>query len=732
MLSLKLSNYCKAELIFMEDTVIKNTEWEAAWRIVNETGMNLFLTGKAGTGKTTFLRYLKEHTEKRIIVLAPTGIAAINARGVTIHSFFQLPFSPFVPGSHIREQRQQYRFSKEKLKIIRGADLVVIDEVSMVRADLLDAIDDALKRFRRSELPFGGAQMLFIGDLQQLAPVVKDEEWSLLEQYYDSPYFFDSNALKSSAYVTIEFRKVFRQDDRRFIDILNKIRENKIDDNDLAILNSRYIKDFKPLKEDGYIRLTTHNAYAQTVNERELQALPARAYSFEAQTEGVFPELSFPTDRILTLKKGTQVMFVKNDTSVEKRFYNGMIGEVEQINENGFSVRANNSGTLIEVKRVIWQNCKYNIDSETKEIVEEVEGTFCQFPVKTAWAITIHKSQGLTFSHAIIDVHSSFTHGQTYVALSRCKTLEGIVLSAPITRSSLISDNRIDSFTASLSGTVPSDSDISNLRKAYETNLMNSLFDFSSLGSALSNMTRVIDEHLYKAYPLLLEEYKKAVLIFKENITSVAQRFKTQYVGMISCSNTGISGELQERIRKGAAYFIKNVTPLNELFLNTNISSNNKQIEKQITNAKELLAEALRMKLGMLRAAAENEFSVENFLSAKARLLLGAEDVSQTKKKRTASVKDKKLAVPDEILHPKMFEILVAWRREKATEEKLPAYCILAQKAIMGIANLLPADIENLMLIPYVGKRKADKYGNELLRMVADYRKSISATNQDL
>ena len=312
-----------------DNYIVTSPEWESAWKIANETGNNLFLTGKAGTGKTTFLRQLKKKSKKRIIVVAPTGIAAINARGVTIHSFFQLPFSPYVPGTHTGNQQQQhYRFGKEKLRIIRGADIMVIDEVSMVRADLLDAIDDALRRLRRSDKPFGGMQMLLIGDLEQLAPVVREEEWRMLSQYYASPYFFDSRALKATDYATIELKQVFRQDDMHFVELLNKIRSKNIDDEALSTLNSRCIPNFKPRKEDGYIRLTTHNSFAQATNDREMEALPTKPYTYTATVEGDFPELSYPTDGKLTLKMGAQVMFVKNDSSAAKLFYNGMIGEV--------------------------------------------------------------------------------------------------------------------------------------------------------------------------------------------------------------------------------------------------------------------------------------------------------------------------------------------------------------------------------------------------------------------
>mgnify|MGYP002969971715 FL=1 len=406
-----------------------NEESILAWNIIEKTNANLFLTGKAGTGKTTFLKRLKELSPKRMIVLAPTGIAAINAGGMTIHSFFQLPFSPYVPGTTFGcGEQKRYQFSKLKRNIIRSIDLLVIDEISMVRSDLLDAVDSVLRQYRkRHDLPFGGVQLLMIGDLQQLAPVVTPQEEHLLGQHYDTPFFFSSNALKQVGYLTIELKKVYRQQDEQFISLLNQIRENKASEATLQALNQRYIPNFVPPKEGNYIRLTTHNAPAQYINEQQLAALPAQSFSFTADIEGDFPETSYPADFKLTLKPGAQVMFIKNDP--QHRFYNGMIGEVIGVrtDEDGskITVRSKDSGEEFDLEKMEWTNAKYTLNEKTKEIEETVEGKFMQYPLRLAWAITIHKSQGLTFEHAIIDASHSFTHGQTYVALSRCKTLEG-------------------------------------------------------------------------------------------------------------------------------------------------------------------------------------------------------------------------------------------------------------------------------------------------------------------
>lgn len=411
----------------------ENSELKLAWDFVEKTGCNIFLTGKAGTGKTTFLRNLRERSPKRMVVLAPTGIAAINAGGVTIHSFFQLPLSPFVPGASFggREQKR-YKFGKAKRNIIKTLDLLVIDEISMVRADLLDAVDSVMRRYRAHNLPFGGVQLLLIGDLQQLAPVVKDDEWEMMKSYYDTPFFFSSKALNNAGYHTIELQKVYRQQDSSFLALLNSIRENRADDRTLAELNRRYIPGFTPPQGSNYIRLTTHNYQAQQINDRQLALLDGTACDYRASVEGTFPESSFPADETLTLKAGAQVMFIKND--VNKRYYNGMIGEVAFAGRDMIKVVSKDTGETIDLEPAEWTNSKYALDAKTKEITETVEGVFRQYPLRLAWAITIHKSQGLTFEHAIIDASHSFAHGQTYVALSRCKSLEGMVLGAPLGR----------------------------------------------------------------------------------------------------------------------------------------------------------------------------------------------------------------------------------------------------------------------------------------------------------
>ncbi|WP_287667877.1 HRDC domain-containing protein [Bacteroides sp.] len=714
-----------------------NPELQLAWQFIENTGTHLFLTGKAGTGKTTFLRRLKEQSPKRMVILAPTGIAAINAGGVTIHSFFQLSFAPFVPETTFNSSQTHYRFSKEKRNIIRSMDLLVIDEISMVRADLLDAIDSALRRYRDREKPFGGVQLLMIGDLQQLAPVVKENEWEMLKNYYETPYFFASRALRETVYMTIELKTVYRQSDTFFLSLLNKIRENQADDEVLNELNRRYQPGFRPRKEEGYIRLTTHNYQAQKVNDNELASLPGQTYSFRAEIDGTFPEYLYPADEVLTIKAGAQIMFLKNDPSSEKRYYNGMIGEVAAVNDAGMIVRGKDNGNEFQLLPEEWGNYKYVLNEETKEITEEIEGTFRQYPIRLAWAITIHKSQGLTFERAIIDARNSFAHGQTYVALSRCKTLEGMVLESPLRREAIISDSTVDNFTKEVERNKPGNRQLHDMQKAYFFDLLSDLFNFYSLDQAYKRLLRLIDEDLYKLYPKQLAEYKELAPHIKEKIVEVSQRFRNQYTRLINGSDDYAADQgLQERVRSGAGYFRKELEPVRALFEKTNMPLDNKELRKQLNERLQALDDALWIKESLLEAMMRQPFTVTGYLKLKAKVTLSLEDDSSSgsspkapkekrerkgRKERTRSSSKAKVEVPTDILYPELYRTLSEWRAVKAREVSLPAYIIMQQKALMGIVNLLPDTPEALEAIPYFGAKGVQKYGLEILGIIRKF-----------
>ena len=424
---------------------------ESLFNLVEHTNRSIFLTGKAGTGKTTFLNEFVLKTKKKHIVVAPTGIAAINAGGVTIHSMFGLPPRTFLPTTeridgnlamNIADLMHHFKYRKDKLKLLREIEIIIIDEVSMLRADVLDMMDFSLRHVRRNQQKFGGVQMLFIGDLYQLPPVVRDEY--LLNQYYNSPFFFESLALKELPLITIELTTVYRQKDEKFLDILNEIRDGEIGDIDFETLNERYIPDFEPTDEP-YVYLTSHNRMADEINQKKLAELSGKTYSYKAEIVGNFNENQYPNDEVLDLKVGAQIMFIRNDASGERRYFNGKLAEVVDLDEKEITVIIEGDDESYVLKKEIWEQKKYSLDAE-KNITEDVLGSFKQYPIRLAWAVTIHKSQGLTFDRLIIDAGKSFASGQVYVALSRCRTLEGIVLKSKITPEVIFADRRVSKF----------------------------------------------------------------------------------------------------------------------------------------------------------------------------------------------------------------------------------------------------------------------------------------------
>ena len=624
----------------------RNTQLRTAWDFVENTGKSIFLTGKAGTGKTTFLKTVVERSRKRAVVVAPTGVAAINAGGVTIHSFFQLPLSPYVPEATIKNR---FDFGKDKRRIIASLDLLIIDEISMVRSDLLDAVDNVLRRFRDRFAPFGGVQLLMIGDLQQLTPVVTPEDERMLAPYYDTPYFFGSKALKQVDYVTIQLDKVFRQQDNSFIGILNHIRDGNVDDADLNALNSRYVPGFIPNDDDGYIRLTTHNRMADQYNENALKRLPSKAFRFKAEVEGTFPEYSYPTSETLEIKVGTQVMFVKNDTSVPQRYYNGRIGKVTYVDQEKILVKCPGDDNHIEVEPLEWENAKYTLNPQTKEIETEVQGVFRQYPLRLAWAITIHKSQGLTFDKAIIDANFSFAPGQVYVALSRCRTIEGMVLASPLQARAIINDRRVEDYISHQEeNTQASIARLPQLKEEYFRFLLTELFDFNPILRHQEHMVRIFIEFFSRSHPQLEALHKQTLADFKTKVVEVAGKW-TASIWQMPFAALHQEAFL-DRVKRSAIYFADTIKELFEkpVRLTQGVTSNNKQAMNRLDNVFVELRQTVKAKTILLKHISEEGFSSTIYLKQKQLALLDAmgDGGSNSSKKNTTTQKKKKEKKP--------------------------------------------------------------------------------------
>ncbi|MDC9724283.1 MAG: helix-turn-helix domain-containing protein [Urechidicola sp.] len=690
----------------------KNLELDLALNFVENTDRNIFLTGKAGTGKTTFLHQIKNSSLKRLVVVAPTGVAAINAKGVTIHSFFQMPFGPIVPNAPQNNSNQfQRKFSKAKIDIIKSLDLLIIDEISMVRADLLDGIDQVLRKYKNRQKVFGGVQVLMIGDLKQLAPVIKPNEWELLKYHYDTSFFFSSKSFQNSNVVSIELKHIYRQENEDFITILNEIRNIKLSKKAAEVLNKRCNPDFVPQKKEGYITLTTHNNRANKINEAALNKLRIESHFFDAKIEGKFSEHSYPTYEKLELKEGAQVMFIKNDSSTEKRYYNGKIGTITFIDNENITVICNDDGEEVEVNYEIWKNISYKIDEQTKKIDEKTIGSFTQIPLRLAWAITIHKSQGLTFEKAIIDAEASFAHGQTYVALSRCKSLEGVVLKTKIKESSIISDVRVETFTKDVEDKMPDEKTLSVSKKQYQLNLIEELLNYHAF---LYPVKRLIDLYYQNKKPYNgniispLESVKDNGIV---PLLKVSTSFKNQLLTLCEAVENPLeSKNIKERILKAIAYFLNHTQQkIHKTLKLITFSTDNKQLEKDFIKQVNNLEELLSVKLFCLNELKEG-FSITKYLETRAKAIL------QKQKK----LPKKKIAQPT-TENPILFESLRDLRNDFALDENVHHYQIFTQKSLYEMCEKFPITLTQLKKINGMGKVRVQKYGAEIIEIIKGY-----------
>ena len=687
----------------------KNPELELALQFIEKTDRNLFITGKAGTGKTTFLHKIKQESLKRMVIVAPTGVAAINAKGVTIHSFFQMPFGPILPNQIANTSNAQRKFSKTKIDIIKSLDLIIIDEISMVRADLLDGIDQVMRRYKNRNKVFGGVQILMIGDLQQLAPVVRPNEWSLLQAHYNTVYFFSSKAYQEANVVSIELKHIYRQKNEDFIKILNEIRTDTLSDMSAKILNKNYNPSFSPTKEEGYITLTTHNNRANLINESELNKLKIKSSFFKAEISGKFSENAYPNAERLELKVGAQVMFIKNDSSTDKRYYNGKIGIITAISKESVTVKCANEIDEIVTEKETWSNINYSINEETKAIKEEMIGAFSQIPLRLAWAITIHKSQGLTFEKAIIDAEASFAHGQTYVALSRCTSLEGLVLKTPITSSAIINDSTVSVFNESVEENHPDESVLNESEKHFQLNLISEILDYQPL---LYPITRLIDVFYNNRTSIKGDVIDHLQTIKDDGIVAlmkISNGFKNQ-LNTLSEDNVlpENSSQIQERFIKAITYFLNTTKNSIQKPLDTiTFSTDNKAVKKDFSKQFDSLQEKLEEKLFALQKMTKG-FKVQEYLQVRANAVL----------QKTAPIKKKKVASKrDPILALKLREL----RDGIAKSLEIAHFQIFTQETLYALCDDLPRTEKELLKVVGMGKTRVSKYGEEILEAIEVY-----------
>jgi hypothetical protein len=700
-------------------TIEINSQFEHVLNFVNQTNQPIFLTGKAGTGKTTLLKYIKENTVKQIAVVAPTGVAAINAGGSTIHSFFQFAFAPFLPVLNLEGNVDfskipvSFNYNRLRLSIFRKLELLIIDEISMVRGDLLDQIDFVLRVTRKkTHLPFGGVQVMFIGDMHQLPPVVNHDEWKLLGHIYQSPYFFDSLAVKNNPPVYIELEKIYRQNEQVFIDILNKVRNNNLSFSDLEMLNSHYRAELSNEFIQSNITLTTHNQKADEINQKLLNALPDREYKFRSKVDGLFNEKNFPAEEILLLKKGTRVMFLKNNA--EKNYYNGKIGIVTYLNDSVIKVKCEEDNNEIEVNKEAWTNVSYQLNKQTKVIEEDILGTFSQYPLRLAWAITIHKSQGLTFEKVIIDAAKSFSAGQVYVALSRCRSLSGLTLSSKINAETLYNDKKILQFSSSnKQDQTAIDSIFRSSKNDYIKTILLSLFDLTDIIYSRKDLAGIFQLYKTRLNPSS-EEWTEKLFLKLDSLNEVSLKFKNQLASLISSTQTIEHDEsIAKRLGQASVYFQTELETVNNLLKNIPFTTESKEAAEEINSELQNLFEQTFTKIALFKSSTYG-FNLHEFLKAKLKIVYPSVRINIYE-----NAKNAKISV--DIEHPVLYKKLLLLRDDICNDEQKPIYMVANNKALKELVEFLPTTNEQLLQISGFGEARVDAFGDQFLTIIKDY-----------
>lgn len=677
---------------------------------IEKTNRPIFMTGKAGTGKTTFLRYIQSSSKKNLAVVAPTAVAAINAGGVTIHSFFQVPFGPIPPVSinNTFSEFSSKSFGIEKAKLIKYLDLLIIDEISMVRADTIDYIDRVLKFIKGNALPFGGVQLLMIGDLYQLPPVFQND-WNVLGKFYTGPYFFDSLIFKKHPLLTFELEKVHRQSDPTFIEILNEIRNGSINESLLKKLNENINDNAGVENLADHVTLTTHNPLVKKINEERLQELPGEMHRFLAKVDGDFPKEAYPTEEELVLKAGAMVMFIKNDSSGKKQFYNGRTAKIDSITGEVIRLTFLDDGSGFEVSQETWENSKYTLSETDQKVSQTSAGSFTQFPLRLAWAITIHKSQGLTFDKAVIDVGAAFAHGQTYVALSRCRSLQGLILKEKVAIKNIITDPSVNAFMEKAKSQLPDEDALESSMAALQVEILISIFDFSVIHSAWNYLKTIMSE-LLPTEATFLEELKTTQHLLDTKISPVGDRFIRQELqtldGRLALAN------IKVRLTKSSGYFLPQLLTLHERILTSH----------QMLVGTPFHSEYFPT-LNVLLAHLEERIEVFKLLPD----LQHVHEISKVIKDKVTgfktidSWKQKEHPAAIIIQNPKIYAELIDWRERIAAIKKSLGYHIISDQAMADISSKLPRTLTQLSKIKNVGEGKAAEYGEQLLKIIGKH-----------
>ena len=685
--------------------------YDFAKDIILNTDTTLFVTGRAGTGKTTLLRYVAESSQKNTVVVAPTGIAAINAGGVTIHSFFKLPFAPFIPSViEAKKLIAGQKMRAEFRSVIRSVDMIIIDEVSMLRADILDAIDVVLRHYRNSKFPFGGVQMVFFGDMYQLPPVCVNDEWFILKDYYSTPYFFSAKVFEKQEIVCLELDKIFRQRDEDFVEILNQVRNNNLSKENFNRLNDRYNPNFDLENNQDFVVLTTHNAVSDDINESRLIDIDSKTFIFDAVIKGDFPEYLYPVEQQIVLKKGARVMFTANDhINPERLYYNGKMGTVVELEDNNVFVTCDGEDDPIQVNYETWENNTFSYNRKENSVDVKTIGTFTQLPLRLAWAITIHKSQGLTFQKVAIDAANSFTSGQVYVALSRCTSLDGIVLLSPINSNSIMVDSRIQRFSKNNFNEDLLPDFVNRKKRDTLCNMLIKLFSFNLLEVAVLDLKGYVTE--FRAdFSDYTPEMVENILSIVQDLSDVGNRFAVQLRKIINANDFSL---LNSRVNDAKKYFLQRLETLEKSMDITNVSTKKKERANKFSKFLNEVNKNLQETLFFLKNL-DDDISVEQFYMLRHEFVVEKVNYNIYEEEK----EDANEQTVDSELIAVIYSKLMAWRNNLAKELDIPSYLIFKKDTIMEMAQKMPDTKDKLLKINGVGKVKAGKYGQECIDII--------------